>query len=38
MTREPFLVPDVVMDHRIDAFGGWRSLIGTWRAWPRLAP
>ena len=48
LARGLVLVPAVVMGREINAFGWWSSLIvlgyglvylvGTWRAWPRLAP
>lgn len=48
LARGLLVVPAALMQREINAFGWWSSLIvliyglayliGTWRAWPRLAP
>jgi len=48
LARGLLIVPAALMQREINAFGWWSSLIvliyglayliGTWRAWPRLAP
>lgn len=48
LARGLLIIPAALMQREINAFGWWSSLIvliyglayliGTWRAWPRLAP
>ena len=48
LARGLLIIPAVLMQREINAFGWWSSLIvlayglayliGTWRAWPRLVP